>query len=49
MKTIKKEDSSSFNKDFNKLLELVQKDDKFSESVAESFVTSLCETILHKR
>lgn len=49
MKTIKKEDSSSFNKDFNKLLELIQRDDKFSESVAESFVTSLCETILHKR
>ena len=49
MKTINKEDLNNFNKDFNKLLELVQKDDKFSESVAESFVTSLCETILHKR
>lgn len=49
MKKMNQEDSKRFNQDFNKLLELVQKDDKFSESVAESFVNSLCETILPKK
>lgn len=49
MKKMNQEASNRFNQDFNKLLELVQKDDKFSESVAESFVNSLCETILPKK
>lgn len=48
MKKMNQEEQNSFNKDFNKLLELIQNDNKFSESVAESFVISLCEIILHK-
>lgn len=49
MKKMNQEEQNSFNKDFNKLLELIHGDVKFSESVAESFVTSLCEIILHKK
>lgn len=49
MKKMNQEEQNSFNKDFNKLLKLIHGDVKFSESVAESFVISLCEIILHKK